>query len=99
TRCYRDWSSDVCSSDLDFKQRDNWWVVVIGRLKRGVSEVQARAAVDVIFRRSIGPLVKPNADPPTIPSIALYSSSRGLEMLRQRSEERRVGKEGRLRAT
>src|SRR5207245_6307536 len=21
TRCYRDWSSDVCSSDLDFPQR------------------------------------------------------------------------------
>ncbi len=48
-------------------QADHWWLVMIGRLKPGVSVTQAEAGVSLLFRNSIGsvgkPLFKPESDP------------------------------------
>jgi predicted permease len=62
-----------------FHQRDAWWVIVVGRLKPGVGEVQARAALDVIFRQGLTAAPKPQQ----LPHIELSSASKGLEVLRQ----------------
>src|SRR5687768_18455506 len=77
TRCSRDWSSDVCSSDLDsvsaVSNSDGFFVLRASALKDGVVHGHLRVS----------------APPPhasyTVPVISL------------RSEERRVGKEGRSR--
>jgi predicted permease len=62
-----------------FHQRDNWWVMVVGRLKPGVTEVKARAALNVIFQQ--GQTAPPK--PQQLPHMELSSASKGLEMLRQ----------------
>ena len=45
----------------------SWWLVVIGRLKPGVSRLQAQAAVTTVFRNDMlhgaKPLSKPEDDP------------------------------------
>src|SRR5207245_5063505 len=38
TRCYRDWSSDVCSSDLAHVLRD-WTINLTGEQARGVCDL------------------------------------------------------------
>src|SRR5207245_4352546 len=69
TRCYRDWSSDVCSSDLKFGHRP----------ARDQSEVYARVASR--FANT---------------GVCVEVNTAGLRKpCRERSEERRVGKEGR----
>src|SRR2546429_2790346 len=81
TRCSRDWSSDVCSSDLfvreDFRQIDldpllrrRQFQAVWPRIEtRGKVQHQVRALLQLLFD----------------------------EMVEERSEERRVGKECRSR--
>src|SRR5207245_3569274 len=65
TRCYRDWSSDVCSSDLSFPDSAS----------RRNQDVIAQE-LDAIVERNVAALA-----PEILPGD------------RQRSEERRVGKE------
>src|SRR5690606_40234599 len=90
TRCSRDWSSDVCSSDLDWSALDVWWgderFLEPGDPER--NETQARAAlldhVDVDESR-----VHP------MPAAGVDSPEAGAERYAAqvtRSEERRVGK-------
>lgn len=55
----------------------------MGRLKPGVSEQQARAALDVIFQQSVAPDVKTTTKPETIPHVGLESGSKGLDYLRR----------------
>src|SRR5207245_8502584 len=85
TRCYRDWSSDVCSSDLSnasaFKKK----------LHRCKPNDEA-ADVEVVASRTANGTAK--SDP--------QSLERGVRQIladkvtgSHRSEERRVGKEGR----
>src|SRR5207245_4329940 len=74
TRCYRDWSSDVCSSDLD-RHHDPRGQDRVG--DAGVHEG------DRVWR-----LVADRVDD---------LRGRELQVGRDRSEERRVGKEGRCR--
>src|SRR5207245_6880845 len=87
TRCYRDWSSDVCSSDLSSIQ-EQYSVPLFGpalvsapqagytRARRvamaGIATSNATAVGEIVC---VGPKLSP-------PSVEL------------RSEERRVGKEG-----
>src|SRR5438128_7863454 len=52
TRCYRDWSSDVCSSDLKFVT----WVRTVMASRRQESDARATAIVDGI-RRAIAEVV------------------------------------------
>ncbi|PYT23251.1 MAG: hypothetical protein DMG58_28465 [Acidobacteria bacterium] len=62
-----------------FHQRDEWWVIVVGRLKPGVTEAKARSALNVIFQQ--GQTAPPK--PQQLPHIELFSASKGLQMLRQ----------------
>src|SRR2546426_148097 len=65
-----------------FEARDNWWVLIMGRLKPGVSEQQVRAELDVIFQQSMASDVKPATKAETIPHLGLESGSKGLDYLR-----------------
>ena len=69
--------------ESSFTQRDNWWVFMVGRLKPGVSEAQARAELNVIFQQSLTPEQRSSLGPGSLPEIDLVSGSKGLEGLRQ----------------
>src|SRR5207245_7623257 len=95
TRCYRDWSSDVCSSDLsrsagpDF-ERGKPLVEEHGQPVDGTSAVVAGRS----DQRSQGWIVKQIEDE----VIRVQPVSREDQAVPvQRSEARRVGKEGRGR--
>ncbi len=61
-----------------------WWLMIVGRLKPGVSPLQARAAVDVWLRQSLTDEVEvPAADAPAF-SASLEPVSQGLDSLRAR---------------
>ncbi|HEY6292871.1 MAG TPA: ABC transporter permease, partial [Terriglobia bacterium] len=38
-----------------FAARDTWWVLIMGRVKPGVTEQQARAQLDVLLQQSLSP--------------------------------------------
>src|SRR5438128_115813 len=54
-----------------FESRDHWWVVILGRLKPGASEQQARAGLEVILQQTIAQGVKPTTKPETIPHLEM----------------------------
>ena len=72
-----------------FTARDDWWVVIMGRLKPGAGEQQARAALDVAVRQNVASIEPP---PPAQhspdvalepPRVELSTASKGLDSLRQ----------------
>ncbi|HKS94902.1 MAG TPA: ABC transporter permease [Terriglobia bacterium] len=65
-----------------FEARDDYWVLIIGRLKPGVTEPEARAQVDAIFQQSMAAGIQPTTKPETIPHADLEAASKGLEALR-----------------
>jgi len=75
-----------------FTARDDWWVLIIGRLKPGASEQQARAALDVIVQQESSGIEKPPAkrypeqalEPPT---VKLTPAGGGLDELRSEFSE------------
>src|SRR5690606_40460806 len=90
TRSSRDWSSDVCSSDLDgiapqqeSSKEDHYLEIAT---KGGGLVGNAKADIDNIFSR-IGSGGRPLGQ---LPQGQIYSGSPGKD---GRSEERRVGKE------
>src|SRR5207247_2899343 len=93
TRSTRDWSSDVCSSDLEIV---GWWTdcntagigIVTGRLSRVV-------ALDVDGSEGEASLARMESEHGQLPATAVQRTGRGRHLLFRRSEERRVGKEGR----
>src|SRR5206468_6296585 len=88
TRSDRDWSSDVCSSDLDARPRDPRRLLVpaAGRLLLA----HAAARLPALAHRLLpGP---PLEDRRRLAAVARAHPRRGA-----RSEERRVGKEWRVR--
>ncbi|PYV43019.1 MAG: hypothetical protein DMG06_12190 [Acidobacteria bacterium] len=62
---------------------DSWWLWIIGRLRQGVTEQQARADLDVIFRQSLTAAPKPAFEPDDDPRLELTSISTGLFFLRK----------------
>src|SRR3712207_7140333 len=81
TRYWRDWSSDVCSSDLQ-------QLVAQAGVERFHVSVLPRAA-----GRDVGGLGAHGADP----GLDRLGHELGAVVRADRSEERRVGKEGRSR--
>jgi predicted permease len=65
-----------------FEARDNWWVLIMGRMKPGVTEPQVRAELDIILQQSMAADVKPTTKAETIPHLGLESGSKGLDYLR-----------------
>jgi predicted permease len=68
--------------DTLFAARNQWWVLVMGRLKPGASEQQARADLDVLLRQSMSPDIKPTMKPEVIPVLEVEPGSKGLDELR-----------------
>ena len=58
-----------------------WWVQSWGRLKPGVSQQQASAALNVMFRQSIRGVLS-SAPPEKTPSVELRPGAKGLDYLR-----------------
>src|SRR5207245_6730256 len=89
TRCYRDWSSDVCSSDLDEQNlRQIVQRIVCSRVG------QVSKALCKSFHRRLLPNQKPPSES-TSPSLAMtYKNPHAIPLPArgERSEERRVGK-------
>jgi macrolide transport system ATP-binding/permease protein len=69
-----------------FASTNVWWVSLIGRLKPGISEQQARSALGVLINQSVTSTPPPGGLHPgqtlEIPHIRLSSASKGLEALR-----------------
>ncbi|HEV2422292.1 MAG TPA: ABC transporter permease, partial [Candidatus Acidoferrales bacterium] len=56
----------------------SWWLVIVGRLKPGVSRMQAQAEVTGIFRNDMLHEAKPLAKPEDDPTVAALSAQSGL---------------------
>jgi predicted permease len=65
------WSKNPLLTDPDL-----WWVPVMGRVKPGVSDEQARAALDVVLNAAVRSTVTMGKDE-AIPSLILQDGSRG----------------------
>jgi len=57
---------------------DNWWLVLVGRLKAGVQLGQAQAAANLIFRNQVLHGSKPISKPEDDPEITLTPAQEGL---------------------
>jgi macrolide transport system ATP-binding/permease protein len=66
-----------------FQMSRRWWVVMVARLKPGVSEQQARAEAEVILQQSIAPDVKAGTKPENLPHLEVTAGSKGLDDLRR----------------
>jgi predicted permease len=75
-----------------FTARDDWWVLIMGRLKPGASQPQVRAGLDVIVQQESSGIRKPATkrypeqalDPP---KVELTSAGGGLDELRSEFSE------------
>jgi predicted permease len=65
-----------------FTSRDWWWLMMVARLKPGVTEQQASSELDVLFQQSISAASTPSARAETTPHIELEPASKGLTFLR-----------------
>ncbi|HEV2396230.1 MAG TPA: ABC transporter permease [Candidatus Sulfotelmatobacter sp.] len=64
-----------------FSSRDWWWLMIMGRLKSGVTTQQAAAQVEVLFQQSIAGSFKEKPKVP--PHIKIESGQQGLANLQQ----------------
>src|SRR5207245_3507985 len=94
TRCYRDWSSDVCSSDLldTIKLADGYHELRIVGSRSDPIETQGRKIVPVLVNNHSAAVELKLSSPMRVGKAGKLKLS-----VRQRSEERRVGKECRSR--
>ncbi len=66
----------------DFENRETWWLRIMGRLKPGVSDSQARAELETIFHQSIIVGFSLVAKPQDLPRIELRPGGKGIDALR-----------------
>src|SRR5207253_3682485 len=96
TRWPRDWSSDVCSSDL-FRADGGAFFVFASDLNPTV--FGSGAGFTLIANFADGTSASASASVPLIPTIGSVSPSSGVQGASLRSEERRVGNEWRCRGS
>jgi predicted permease len=67
-----------------FTAADHWWLEIMGRLRPGVTEEQAQANLDFIFKQAVMEGIRPakGNDAPFPPSLQVVAGGRGLESLR-----------------
>lgn len=70
-----------------FEEPGTWWLVVMGRLKTGVSEPQARAEIDVIFNQSVDAMITSDKQKENRPALKLAPGNKGLDQLRRQFSE------------
>ncbi len=67
-----------------FTTPTNWWLLMMGRLKPGVTVEQARSGLDVIFQQSVTEGVVFTPGKPVVkPSLQIVSGGQGLDSLRR----------------
>src|SRR5699024_11277785 len=87
TRSKRDWSSDVCSSDLSVKSSDMWMTLIVG----GIVLVVVIMFYKELLISSFDPTMSAAYGLPN--RLIHYTLMVLLTMVTVRSEERRVGKD------
>ena len=76
--------NDVARSQTSlFQVPNDWWVLILGRLKPGMSEQQARAELEVILQQAIAENAKLRSKPEAIPHLDVESGSKGLDYSRR----------------
>src|SRR6266404_5122905 len=70
-----------------WKAPSTWWLIVMGRLKPGVSESQARAELEVIFDQSIDAMITSEKQGENRPSLILLPGNKGLDSIRRQFSE------------
>ena len=70
-----------------WQKGSTWWLVVMGRLKQGVSAAQARAELEVIFDQSIDAMITSEKQQENRPAFKLAAGAKGLDFLRRRFSE------------
>lgn len=68
--------------DALFATSGDWWVVIMGRLKPGVTFQRARPELEVLLQQAMAPDVRASTKPETIPHIDISAASKGLNDLR-----------------
>jgi predicted permease len=64
--------------------RENWWLVIMGRLKPGITFEHARPELEVLLQQGMAPDIKPSIKPETIPHLDILAGSKGMNDLRNR---------------
>ena len=79
---------DAAAAALAYwEQPSTWWLVVMGRIKPGVSEPQVRAELDAIFNQSIDAMITSEKQQENRPALKLAAGHKGLDELRRRFSE------------
>lgn len=68
--------------DALFATRGDWWVVIMGRLKPGVTFQPARPELEVLLQQAMARDIKSSTKPETIPHLDISAASKGLNDLR-----------------
>src|SRR5207245_8031364 len=96
TRCYRDWSSDVCSSDLPMTADDvafTFHVIYDSKIPNSLQDVLTVAGKPIEVTKVDALTIRFR----TVEPFGPFLRSIGVGILpRHRSEERRVGEEVRV---
>jgi predicted permease len=66
-----------------WEKAGTWWLIVMGRLKPGVSETQARAELEVIFDQGIDAAAKSAKQDENRPTLLTAPGGQGLDQLRR----------------
>jgi predicted permease len=65
----------------------SWYLLVIARLRRGVTVAQAEAMTNVVFRRNVTGGANAVLKPQDVPEVKLINAARGLASLRKKFTE------------
>jgi len=65
-----------------FAMRDQWWLLIMGRLKPGITQAQARSELEVLLQQAIAPDIRPSTKAETIPHLRVLPADKGLNDLR-----------------
>ncbi|TAM84276.1 MAG: ABC transporter permease [Acidobacteria bacterium] len=77
------WGLQPTSGHPLFMSEDRWWLIVVARLKPGITQQRASAVLNGLFRQSLTATLNPTPKPEDLPHLVLLSASRGLGALRQ----------------
>ena len=79
----RPWSSSP-PAGRSMASGDWWWIEIMARLKPGVSEHQASAALNLAFQQQVSASIKPTPQGQSLPRLELVPGSKGLDLLQRR---------------